>query len=92
MGVIASSLPTKADAIYLKSLTDNKPVTLRLTDGMQTTVLQVKEKIRDLQGHPVKLQRLIFAGRVLSDDMTLSDYNMEYQVTVHLVLRGDADV
>jgi ubiquitin len=70
--------------IFVKNLT-GKTITLMVTSGMN--VPTVKKLIQDIEGIPPAQQRLIFAGKHLEDHRTLSDYIMERQSTIHLVLR-----
>ena len=51
----------------------------------ETTVAQVKEMVADEAGIPASEQRLIFAGKTLADDKTLSEYNVQKESTLHVV-------
>lgn len=72
---------------------------IKRMDGETTTVdtsytdsiYRIKEKIQYKEGVPLNDQRLIFQGRQLEDNRTLSDYNIKENFTLHLILRLRGD-
>lgn len=54
---------------------------------LQASVPDLKAKVAENGGCPVESQRLIYRGRVLKDDQSVSDYNIEDGHVLHLVAR-----
>jgi large subunit ribosomal protein L40e len=70
--------------VFLKNL-NGKTITLKVNSYMK--IITLKELIQSIEGVPANIQRLLFAGMQLEDDRTVSDYNIQKESFLSLVLR-----
>ena len=69
--------------VWVRTLTGT---TFTLDVEASDTLYSVKTKFCAQEGFPLDQQRLIYGGRLLQDDRTLSEYNILQDSTLHMVL------
>ena len=84
-GLTSFAGSAKAEIIYVKEIT-GKTITLEVEP--YDSIEFLKSLLQEKEGISPDLQRLIFAGKQLEDSRVLSDYEIQGESTIHLIIRS----
>jgi len=81
---LGRDIPARTCEIYFRKLTGKTfSLSVHLTDSIES----IKAMIQYQEGTPADQQRLLFAGVQLEDGRSLSDYDIQKNCLLHIVLR-----
>jgi len=80
----ANTGAAQSSDFFVKTLTGNSLV---IKHNPNLTIKQIKDEICKVEQIPTEQQRLIYHGKNLEDDHTISHYEVQPGATLHLVLR-----
>merc|ERR1712072_433562 len=69
--------------IKVKTLTGKE---LKIDIEPEDDILHIKQKVEEIEGIPPEQQRLVFAGKQMTDALSAKEYSIEPGSTLHLVL------
>ncbi|MFP6655821.1 MAG: ubiquitin-like protein, partial [Myxococcota bacterium] len=81
--LLLAALPAEAIQIFILGETGQ---TFVLEVEPSDTIELVKLQIQETEGIDLNTQNLVFAGKSLENDRTLSDYNIQLEATLHLFI------
>ena len=68
--------------IFVKTLKESIPLDTKSSD----LIKRIKQLIQDTTNIPVNEQQLSFGSILLDDENRLSDYSIQHESTIHLVI------